>query len=459
MTSNRTDLAVGPYVYSVTDLDPAGYGLADPLVVKKSMRDASAPWPQWEVWEARFRVVAASAADVAGIVRDAPVAIAWTAPRDATGDMAPSELAGPWRLRFDGQVTDVVLSPHRLGVVAQVTAMDYYTARLPEYAPDDAFPQQTSYARLQALATSAGVTEGWSTFLDNGPTVRAADVATDSLYDRAEALTAQWADESAAWPGLSRPVPNLGNIARDAVYPNAAQGRRLAEFRFSLSPAGVLARFFPATLGDTGNGWGVIVPDDLAPWTIRAGEVEMPADWSQRKGGHPNRLRVLYGADAQNPSVVRVDNGESPYVTLDIVTDLINKADAVEAGALYLPQPRTSEPWEAEAVTWRITPATLPEGYGLPGVGSLVTLAGIRDGWNPLGRHWYSGRLVEIEFTLQDAEPVADLTIRPELPRQMTDTGYSYTVADLPPAVTIDQLDPTDTVDDYRLIRKDTRTP
>lgn len=462
--SSKTTLLVGPYTIVSEDDDVAVMGalqLADGWTITQQLGDDQL-WPQQPTETASFTVYAGDADDIAGIVEGARVDIAYRTPRTSGG--IP-------KLRFLGRVTDSVVRAHAVGVVVDVTAVDYRHAELGELLIGDTpWPQEGAIERMTRIMGLLGVTYSHNqlgapashgTYPGSDPLVKARDVDSQSALSIIDRLLDSWAVDYTATQlpfgvvtdnGLCRHwlVPTIdpvtGLVTEWETSPVSAQ----------LDSSAALPGLFGDTTAEGAPGYGVLIPTDAvnrAEGVVSAVYVDLSgAAFSQRRGKRPNAVAVKWvsgGAEA----TMGASNGLTPVSVWRLETELVQSAAAALAAQLYLPDAAGTD-WYADAFSWRWYADVWAQTRVLPAIGDQVTIAPVQARHSPTGRPWYTGILTQLVWKMSAAQPVVDITVRPQIRPQLSGqpaTGKTWDT--LPAGVTWDQLNTRDTWDDYALLR------
>lgn len=460
------------HAWSRDDSDPPDYGVTDGLTITRGL-DEDTPWPAHpRPATSTFGIVAATAADIPGVVLGARVSVNYFSPRGAATPVAT----------FDGRISDVSMVPNDLGVLASVTCVDY----LPDLAEAQvglaARPAESSTARFLAFWAEAqadngaipdpshvgpgtiayGPGHGWqdpgwpfaasaAAVTDPQRAARAADNPT-TLLDAVLKLLESWAEDLAA---VGKPGQGRYWLTQRMAATSGISTPRLLEYFYLVgvrSQPG--AQFLPGVFGDDGTGYGVVVPDnDPAdfPANISANLLARNIKWTAAKGKVVNRTRIT---GAWGTTQAGASNGDTPPVVFSLETDLAVKNDDGERVAdMYLPASDPA-PWLAEDVGWQLWADT--DGRTPPELGTLVGLAPIPLASTPLARPYYAALVGGWTLTMVGDRPTLELSLLSSVPR--TSTSLALTWDDLAanhPTVTWDDLNARDTWDDYRLLRED----
>lgn len=443
---------VGALSLTSADTDPpddTATQLADGLTITRALGDK--PWPMPPVESATFNLFSPTVDDLLAVQRGTPVLLDYWTPR--TGQDTGTAVA-----RFEGLATDVVLRPHPLGVLAEVTALDVRSTRWAETdIGDEPWPEETILERLGRIADLAGFLLVMPDLFGNPPgwsaLCRARDVDAQPMLAIIDGLMDGWALEGGIFVGGQlidadpfrfklAPImnPATGEVTHGALVPMDA----------TLTPD---EDDLPGTFGVSGDGYGVVVDAASRNQTlVSADYVDLSASYTQRRGARPNRVQIKWTNSANGKEkTTTASTGEQPPSIYRLETELVEADAAQRAAELYLPDP-AGHSWYAETFVWYWHRDTFAHDKPLPDIGDLVTIAPLQERHDPVRRGWYVGTLVGLVFRVADAKPIVELTISP-LQRPMSDTGDGLTWNDVAAGVTWDQLNTSHTWDDYRLLR------
>lgn len=446
------------HAWDITDQEPAAYGPTDGLSMTRSV-PLEQPWPwQPDPATATFGLIVADPADVPGLTLGAPVSIALYMPRDAA---TPAE-------RFDGRVSDLSFAPHKLGARYQVTCTDYLAELAEVFIGEGNRPAESAFTRFEAWKPpySFGVTawfdppgpppgsyliehDGWEDYpLGFDPVV---DPLLPARSGERVSMLAALTDLLNAGPVDQVPIPARWVLAPMLSGTGVAAPRTLDAWYNHKVYRQVSAANVPGSFGLTAPGlYGVVVaaPASTSSQAIDAGEVDFEASWNLRKDAAPSRVEIGGGWGA-TPAMAGIS--QTPPVTWRLDTDITDLASGQALADLYAPGPAGSVGWVMDAFTWRLAEAPI---QALPALGGLVVLTSIPDGWSPDGRPWYAGLVGSITVAVNARIPTAVVSLMS--PSGRVDSAGSLTWNELGashPAVTWNQLNPTDSWDDYTLIQ------
>lgn len=484
----RVHLTVGPYAWVVERGDPADYGPTDGLKIGWKYPEAAA-WPtQHEIPYASFGVIVADAADFAGVDIGSPVAISvYHVP---AGTIVPAGYAQAGTTdwipvaSFSGRVTDLGVKPSRLGMIYQVSCLDYLVdlaeARLAATGPD-AWPGESIEDRLTRIADDlpdvfggapwdmySGPEPDWGIFHAND-----ADDLKPALDWVTEHLSqyVQYGHYDPPIQGGARGIIATNNTGvygtaddPDAMLPQARRFELTWIFRrlFNRGQAAWLpARFRPTGAGGT---WrpDVDADDDQAFYddlyevpeldgstipaalgVIPADVIQYDADWSRTKKGRAERVYVqtsVVYVDAPNAKragrgiegIYGYDYSSTPPPTLTVDSTLGYRSEAFHLADFLLREPGHADRWEVEK--FRLLADLIPDRIIRANSTSwfhpilfanypLRAIAGLPVEQNPNGgADWYAGILTGAEFNLTRGRYAIDFTLSRELPRPATST-------------------------------------
>lgn len=479
--------------------DPPAYGMIlDGLRINRQL-PSDRPWPAMpEIATATFQVVGETMADLAELQRRKPVSLYLYTTPPANGTVQPDV----W---FHGRISDVVVRPHDLGVVAEVTCVDYLAdlAEVVATITDDpgfqdslAEPHDQAISAANPWSGNVGAFPNpgrrWSSpmmYLRPLSNVEATpqDGEVNSLETLRELLSwASWMDannelwtvELLSHADLKRPgyaegtfynyrlgfthrvVPKLWRAVPIDRWAVTAGDSDQPGLWYSVDRGGIdtwpppgtaeLPTQLPARFADTGESWGVVMdPDDPTEGTrsmVMSGHlVDMATSWVQRAASDPDNLEIVghYGR-------VAVSLGIKPPSTLQLDTQLDQADDAERLGRLYLPDDVVDR-WDAETFTWY---ASREAGrLRFPDLGMPMVVWPVASRWNPTARDWYVGTTGGVDVAVLDGELVAEVTLRAGVREIAPSAGIGLTWDQVPAGVTWDDLKATDSWNDYRLVR------
>lgn len=472
--SFRVDVIVGPEHYTATDESAAGYGLARSVSWSRAA-SLDRPWPvPSNPATVSFALVAPTAADLAWVVRGMQVRAQLRTPGVVVPGQDPT-------IGFDGRVSDVVVSPtvvrdpltgiEQRAVIAEVVAVELVADFAELTIGDTPWPSETMTDRVARIFAAAGLAA--PTYMPlgppvptvvNNPTVLARDVDSRPFADVLEEHLAVWVQDYLTVYALTsigfanarfRPVPLFDTP--DPVLP-VLTGWQMQPFHGT----GVMTRnMLPGTFVDKpdGSGWGIVM-DTENRYVIDAGVVPRAgARWAQQKtSAQPNTVEVPYDAGG-TPAYASASNGETPPVVYRVANDPVLTGAGAPAAAqlaaqLYLPEPPNADDlWAMDDFTWNVAPDD-PAFRGAWLLGGIRLVAPIPASWNPSNREWFLGQLSAITVTVAAGEVTAQAQLR-TLAREVTMTGPSVgqLTIDGAGAVTLDQLNARDTINDYTFVR------
>jgi hypothetical protein len=471
-------LTAGAHSWTVTDEDPPGYGLADPLTIGWTLPDTEHRPTQPDPMVATFAVVEPSASVLDDLVLGDLVTIAVT--------FGPAAKPEP-DVVFYGRIAQGEAAPDRRGMLYRFTCADL-TADLNAYtlgssatgppvpgAPLD-YPVQSVAARMTNMLTRAGLAD---TAVVRDPIVAAVDpqLTVDAIAQpgAANLLT----EVIGLWDGVG--LAGLADLApvnyRAIVAPHPGAGSGTSSgipYRWALDavpdayvPSAVAP--LPATFGHyfpDPQGYGLYIdPDDRDAGVIDACVVEFDSQWAALQGAVVNRAAVVWlAASNVDPAVDGADRftlvtyteenpaaAGQPTVTSTRETQVFcltqapvahpsyvaGLANANRLGAMMVPPPQNPGGWAPDAFHWLLWkdpaglanfPAIFPrhDATEKPTPAVLrtacyvrpIVIAGIPGMWNAADatRDWIGGQLTTVTLTIADGRPVVDFELAPTLP-------------------------------------------
>jgi hypothetical protein len=469
--------------------DPPAYGMIlDGLRITRQL-PTDKPWPATpEIATASFSVVAEAVDDLAELVRRKPVSLYLYLTPPADGTVTPEV----W---FHGRITDVVIRPHDLGVIADVTCVDYLADLAEVTVLDDALAADsiggfTSVAmfEIQPWSVFSAGSPGWLWYVN--------DERTDNLETAARAGAAtpalEFMRDTLAQAAVTAPNGDLLGyqlMAKvDVLRPGYGKGTFYNYWRGYMDvpvqrvwravPADLWAGYLPnptwplpgtpppmptrpelrlpGVFGLGPDGYGVVMSPLVPTATSRSMVIpgdytDMTTSWTQRKNGDPDLIVVTgpWGAGGTQGKVTE-SVGLVPPTLLHLETVLTDANDARALAQLYLPD-SLPDRWEGDALTWYVSrnPEQWPR---VPELGDVMTVWPIDPRWNPGGRDYFLGLAGAVETAIVDGDVVATIGLRPGLRDQVV-TPAALSWNNLTAGVDWDELNPTDTWDDYRLMR------
>lgn len=502
------ELTIGDRFYFVHKGDAAALpAVLDGLTVGWRYPPSSPLWPtQPEPTRATFRLAAATAAELDHVDIGTPVHLLvhlgvtypdWMEAYPGLpqpGDPMPS-------VRFAGRVAELNGRPQRVagtdGWVLEVQCADYVAdLAQTEVAGEIPFQGISAKGWLTQLFLLAGLPTGpaWSNggegaeqlTLDGGlieaqPLSEAADRYLRTYADGGDITGSEnvrsnhelWAVQG--WRrGILRP------LLTDEGIPNPAVPYRIdwhSQRHVSTDPTS--ATSYPAKLGDTGTGWGLVFTAPPPGWvdltqTVPASHVDFRAVWRRTKNTAPTTVIVSNNTPPEYlpewKQVTATNRSGALGETVARVTDCLSvrQAPARFVAEMYLPDNvegsssdyavESFRYYASEDPAWPIVPPWFPEA-GYPGHHYPVVVTGLpaTQTPGPTGRGWYAGVLSSVDFTIAGGRFAFDFSLRPGAPRPAKDGGgITPDALAATPALaglTAADLHPTHTVDDYRLVR------
>jgi hypothetical protein len=482
----RVEVDAGPYSWVTEKGDPAGYGLADPLRVGWSLPGNNPLFhAQPDPMTASFSVIAATAADLAGLLRGAEVAIrvyGWPPgtdnPHAEPTDLDPVDY--PPIVIFRGRVADATASPHKLGMIATYSCVDYTVDLAEATIGAGDWPQEGNNARFARMFNEAGVLAPaelfpgnyfFTSFLLNARTASPTD-----------ARSAIW--QLVDWTTDDQDIP-FGNYY--AMQTNYAAGYLDGDVPDPLEPyvvpvqtthlhtgdAGEAPRL-PAVLAITQPGkYGVDIVEhaDRRAAVINADHVDFKAVWSQSKRTDPDTVTVTGVFDDGTTSYTAAEPDAVP-IAASFAID-VRESSVAQPFARANLSAADSDNWVADSFTWYADQDPWPmiadglwfiEGMHVLASRYPVVVEGIDAAKNPSGLDWYAGRLKSATFVLAKGRyTVTFQLLRSLLRPQVFDSSIpaagvgtlAWDDLDAAPLTTVawSALDPAFTWFDARLLR------
>lgn len=219
---------------------------------------------------------------------------------------------------------------------------------------------------------------------------------------------------------------------------------------------------------------GIPTPVYDATVVIDAGYVSYDAAWVRSKAGDPNQVTVATAFDADRLTLEGVtpwtdvtastqEDGEQLISAAISGTRLSKQTHARFAAEMYLDDDGPIK-WAAAGFrwfasddpSWPINRALFPGAALFGDYAAPIVINGIPDAQRPNAADWYTGTLKGATWTFDSGGFYLDLDLYPRTPRPIVAANVGLTWADLAsgfPAVTWNNLDPSDTWVDYRLAR------
>lgn len=501
-TSPTWDSILAP-AWDVTDDDPPGYGLTDPLIIGWSTPTRTPGVPeQPDPMAARFGFVWPTASANPVNVGDMVTFYLWFGTKSATPDQSDPDIV------FFGVVTDADANPHPRGVFYQFTAVDF-TGLLNGYTVHAADrPAETVRTRMDAymLETTA----------QRGPTAVTRHPFADQAQNTNRPLAAEKASPAGAgdaiidlWAGVAmsttnptvwyRPILSPGPPVA-GEYPTTPNRWGLA---LDLVPADFLpdvagAGAVPGILTETSpNHWQIVISiGDREAGVLDACFIDFDATWTAGRfqvvdtavvtwtrldtvGSPPADVESVVtvtvvedvpGSPNTTPAVtVRADSGLTARTTVTADTDAA-AANATGLGHILVPAGR-AKTWTPDTFAWLLYadtiglnnfPPIFPR-HDIPVTAATntawkrvacymnpVTVMNLPAAWNITDPtiDYLTGQLQAAELTIQDGKPTVAMTIAPHLP---AGTGIAWDAMNTGAAW--DEMDPTITWDQMHLVR------
>lgn len=418
----RVEVDAGPYSWTTTKGDAAGYGLADPLRVSWSRPNKPLFNVQPDPMSASFSVVVASMADVSQLVRGVTVDLrvyGWppgTAnPHVEAGDLDPVNY--PPIVLFRGRVSDVVAVPHELGMIVTASCVDYSVDLAELSIGADDWPAEDVSDRLGRMFDEAGVLPpneafpGSYFFVGFIMAARAGSPqpARSLIWSCVEQTTAN-SDDPFGIAAVIRPHYAAGDLA--GTTPDPLQPYELNAAVSNRVPSGNTgaAKRLPGSLVLTSPGkYGVDVVETAQrrAAVIPAEHVDFSAKWSQTKRTAPDTITVT-GTFISGEKRLTVAAPDAVPVGATIAVDIADDTVAIGYAQANLAS-EDSDHWVADSFVWYADQDPWPmiadelwfiEGRHVTASRAPVVVDGIPEHQNPTGLDWYAGRLKGATFTL-----------------------------------------------------------
>lgn len=482
------------YAETVESGDPGDYGLADPLTITQKLASndrlpLSHPLPE----EATVNLIAPDGATYAKLALGDQVAIKL---------YTQSGFAGT-PIAFYGRIASLDSVPHERGVLFTLGCLDY-TADLAELEVGGAadYPLEQAHERIQRICDELGmpgmprVPAGWVFVTSPELAIRGAS-NTDAYSLIVQTLDSWYQNtfKDENWASLAG-APHTFSV-RPCLYPNIVADRLSTNTPFQLR-AGVpwtrRVSYAPPLRLDMVAGKLTVTADaaDSSPATgtpiIDGSRVKFGPRFTQQKGGGlPN---VTIGEDAQG-NRYRWDwrnatdwaaggatfgpGGLTPYESANtpvgppIVQSLDSILDVTDAGAgpspasfvqaFRVPFPPTVAPsWQVGTLSWQAWAEPAP--WRRPELTELLTVSDADTPHMPNVREWVSGLVIGTVVTVSGGRPTVDIDLAPpsydyDLNRWALGASNGVVSFDSPvlAGVTLAQLNPRDTFQDYQLVR------
>jgi hypothetical protein len=488
------------YVETVEAGDPGDYGLADPLVVKQSLPsgDDHLPLAHPDPEEATITLIAASSSTYAAMSQGDPVGVkVWNA-AGFVGDPA---------VEFYGRIATLTAAPHERGVAYTLGCVDYTAdlGQLPVHLED--WPVEDILTRLARIETEAA--PGVNLLQRDAELVV---VTTDDLAaagaSETDALSAILAilnswdvrttkdEQGNAWSTDSTDLWTTNTVQlRATLRPNIVGGLLGDDPVFWLSrrPTVPFKRVDyapPARLTLAGGVYSVTVdPADSDPASgapiLDADVVRFAPVYTQAKGGNGvanvtvglnadgsvrlvNDWRTVLSIDIEDdpdtffedpPSPIQL---AGPQVTHTLETQLDPALDDVFVATIIATfrvpfRPNMRAAWSVGTMQEQLWAEA---DWRRPELLELLTVANVEAGKLPTGREWVVGLVAATTLTISGGRPVLDIDVLPNTldhnvnARQLGDTdGVVRMDSPAVAGVRLDQTNPRDTLDDYRIVR------
>jgi hypothetical protein len=425
--------------------DAAEYGPVDGLQIIRKVADSDL-WPtRVEPAECRFQLIVASMADVAAIDLGSVVLVEVRRPA-----------AGPITESFAGRVNELTATPHDLGMLLTLSCLDY-KADLRELIVGDApWPIESISTRVQRVFTLCGwpsVPRDAYLGHNNGSsyTLIGRDVDAQPALDLIEHYLDQWALDYFVFTGGSTDPDYRGLARGQAVQITDANGVLTG---WHISPTFQIPYYTgPLRLELVAGKWSAVAAPAAGAAVAMADEVDVSSSYAVTKTDNPNTITLSGPGGGAGPWVLTVWNGDLPQVTATLPdSEIASVNDADVVALMYLPGELAQSRWLADDFLWHLELAAA--GATMPQLFDLMTVGGIPTDDNPNQREWYTGQVAMATFTLENKRPSYSFQLR----RSSFDAPKSGLVTFGSPAVTTQpvtfaNVNPRDTLDDYRLVR------
>jgi hypothetical protein len=461
----RVILTAGPYSWTVTDADPPGYGLADPLVIGWSLPTDAVRPAQPDPVVMQFNVVVPSAAALVLGIGEQVQASVWFAsttlpPTTSTPDV--------W---FRGRITDGSATLTKAGdVLFAFTASDQSIDLTAADIGALDYPPATWTNRLAALTSNALPAIGGSILADPriGAGVEAnlwvdqRDGSPDTVLDAVTELF-EWTAFTGTGPnaGVTFFTPIVaagpGAIPDGTYYPVAFDA---LPDRFIPSIGAQAPAVFGPIPGAPGK-YGVIInANDRAAGVLDACFIEFGVQWTAGKADTVNTAVITWQQAAaadpkvndRTPQTTRVTElppaaGRPPVISTR-ETDILGltgtpatvtaaQTNANRLGHLMNPPLQQQHGWSPDGFTWLLDadhlglddfPVIFPQtfrpmsqtGQNMRAICYVrpVVIMNTPPAWNPMdpvkGRVY--GQLGEVRLTIEAGTPRVEFTLTPTLP-------------------------------------------
>lgn len=442
----RYIVTVGSHTWDHNMGDAATYGPVDGLTITRKLTD-SPLWPgQVDVAECAFQLIVATADELADVEIGTPVSV---------DIRRPHTRGAPGPEQFSGRVADITAQPHPLGMLFTVNCLDY-TADLRETTVgDEPWPAESVFLRIQRIMGLVGwplasmVPVNGVLYPINIPTVAARDVDAQNAYDLVQSYLSQWPmdygptivpDHGYARPQIAAGAGGSGETVTTVTLPYAFENP-------AYGPPLMLVLDGTGKYAATPVQPGVTAPDGVE--LVPGDEVDYAATYAITKNDAPRKVTVTSSAwDGQVVATL----GDPPYVNAPVETELVDTGDATKLAGMYLPGYEPVARWVADSFVWRLELADA--GDQLPvSLGTVVTIGPVPEDQNPNGKTWQTGQLASVVYTVADKRPYYTFTLRrPDFATDSSGDSISWGAIGLV-GKTWDNISPTDTWDDYRLVR------
>lgn len=444
-------LWLGSYSWTIHDNDTGGYGPASPLKIAATLPSSDlAPLVNYNAETASFPVIVAQASDLGNLSLGDPVTIRYFAGRTPAAGDAPL-------VEFAGRVSSLVAKPHKLGVLYEVSCVDY-TADLGEPPVGAvAYPAESGDARVKRILTEAGFGVGVGDALYGGPgsvpnnaalAARAIGV-TSCLELLTHTMTETYWQIGAGVASAFRVEQNTTPAWRSASFSSGPYVLS-PTLPFRLLPVQRSPGYSaPARVVLTAGVYKITLttsfPGAAGVFVIDGGRVDRDVTFQQRKGDAASAVAVT---SPTLPTFVASYPGATLWTTVD--TELVNANDALNLANLYLPPapPAAGALWVADTVRWELDAE--PGAWVWPFLTRALAVANVQLKWSPVQREWYVGLVSGRTFILEDGAPYAEIDLIPWNVDFATATN-PVKWSDLAAGMTYANMSTRDTFTDYGL--------
>lgn len=450
------------------ETDPAGYGLADPLVLQQSVPTVDlAPLVQQDPQEATVTVIAANSGSYSfALGQQVRVAVY-------------ASHAGGNNYAFWGRIAQLQAQPHDLGILYTLQCVDYMADLAELTAGRVDYPAENALVRVNRMLAENGIgavlVEGVTpTALPNVSARVALTEGTVPLLEALEQVLAGWAEaqpNNELGVAASNLITTRYELRPNIVNPGgiAGQGTLDPVTPFKLSPIYRPQGWDPpARLSAVTNVHLTVDTANTSPSTdaliLDAGAVEFPTLYTQQKGNAVQRVVVELSGGAGFSVADWSSWGTYFWLAASSVVEATVKVRETVLGTVLASmyrgsiQPDSSLQWTVGAITWLAsrTQAASWQGPKLRRVCTIARVDAVRSSSHvPTGKSWMAGVVDSLRITVQAGEVTVGFTLAPMhytnsgalvVPHQATFAAAALV------GVTFAQLSTTDTFTDYLLL-------